>query len=106
MGDELCRNHVWRQPSDPPLRPAVAIGNASSLFAFDQTEFLSDFNVGFDAKGFVYAPSACYGKRAESNSGCGLHVKFHGCGGAGPPSTNDLDVRVAEANGVVLLIPR
>ena len=78
---------------------------------FDQTMYLDDFNAGFDDAGWVYVPKQCLGGGDGNDGFCSMMVWFHGCGGnhnkvAGkPPGTDDVTVRYADTNNVVLLQP-
>ena len=108
----VCRGHVWNAAGSAPLKPSVD-ADPASLMQFDQTEFLDgDYDTGFDRTSFVYIPAACRKNTSSSTTltlptnGCGLHVVFHGCGGCGGIGLDDANVRAAEANDVVLLIPR
>ena len=58
-----------------PLAPRVAVPGGNIL-AFDQWRFLPDGRPhAMAATGYLYVPKAC----ASAESGCRLHVVFHGC---------------------------
>jgi len=110
--DEKCFQHVFgpnskatRQTGHVPLVPPADQGKVSNIRAFSQAPFIEDFNVGFHALGWLYVPDSCQAGIAPPPGGCRLIIHFHGCGGSGPPGENDLTVRYAENNDIVLLHP-
>lgn len=57
-----------------PMQPRAATLSAAPT-AFDQTEFIGDFDrSGLARTGYVYVPTTC-----ASGGGCAVHVVFHGC---------------------------
>ena len=77
------------------------------LFVFDQDAFTEGLpNHGLSDHGLVYVPQAC-----EANSGCRVHIAFHGCGQnrtfVGDAFARDSSyARWADTNNIIVLFPQ
>jgi poly(3-hydroxybutyrate) depolymerase len=87
------------------LNPPVE-ANAVSFVIFDQGKFGATGRTGMDERGYAYIPSSC-----RENTGCAVHVVFHGCR-QGVSEAGDVFVRQsgyarwAESNRLILLYPQ
>ena len=62
--------HIYGTLAPPATTPA------GRLIEFDQREFVRGLSdAGLADRGFAYVPAAC-----RTNTGCRIHVAFHGCG--------------------------
>jgi len=95
-----------------PLWP-LATAKPASFYWVRQSAFVPDgvrpAQVGLDEWALAYVPDACYGDVGA----CALHVHYHGCGGGGKRTAQDVRPMLwietpdlAEANNIVVLYPQ
>ena len=98
----MCFEHLYGRPlhNQPKGGDMPISTDFPSQSVFDQTPYVTSYDVGFSSIGYLFVPSAC---KPNGITKCGLQVRFHGCCGSTPPDPESM--ALAEAHNFVLMMP-